>query len=813
MAEEPSRSASPSSAAGTLRERERELRLALVCYGGVSLAVYMHGITREILKLVRASRAYHAIEDKAARAQARYDDAVAHRGERDTEDIYFALLQAIGDTVSLRVVVDVVAGASAGGINAIMLARALAFDLSLDRHREFWLDFADVSELLAPEARAGKLSKPFMRPFFWLLARWQRHRAEKLGAAGEDPEVLEKLSLFMRSRWFEPPFSGPRMSELMLDALLSLGEEGDGDRSLVPLGLPLELFVTTTDFWGHRQAIRLHDPPVIQEREHRLILHFHHVRHSGGRHDSRLSESDIASLAFAARATSSYPGAFPPAQLGEIDAVCAARGVRWVSRARFVAEQFRELSDAGEDPEAAAFIDGSVLMNKPISVALEAVQSHVAHREVDRRLVYLEPNPEIRRATPHEVPGFFKTIKGALSDIPRNQPIRDDLEWLADFNRRVSLQRQVVDAVKPNVMRMIGETLGERLSTPPDAERLARWRHAANEQAAADAAYAYDGYARLKVISVLEDAVLLLERLTGLKDREEAERLVAMWARRQGIRPLADPADEAQRADSISWIVFLRHFDLRYRLRRLRFLIRRLNELYQEAEQRATREGRLWLDRIKARMYAQSERLTAFIAGRGFEGAAAAVAGEEVDALKVAACLEAVAETMDLPGMDAALDRLIAECCASCPEPALARELVIAYLGFAYYDVLTFPMAPRRDLEVIEEIKVDRISVDDANSLRKGSARQILKGVEFGNFGAFFSRRFRENDYLWGRLTGAERLVDIVVSAVPEAVKAGLLDATAIKKRLFLAILEAEAPHLPAVADMIAALRADAERL
>jgi len=26
----------------------RELRLALVCYGGVSLAIYMHGITKEL---------------------------------------------------------------------------------------------------------------------------------------------------------------------------------------------------------------------------------------------------------------------------------------------------------------------------------------------------------------------------------------------------------------------------------------------------------------------------------------------------------------------------------------------------------------------------------------------------------------------------------------------------------------------------------------------------------------------------------------------------------------------------------------------
>jgi predicted acylesterase/phospholipase RssA len=30
--------------------KEKELRLALVCYGGVSLALYMHGAIKEILK-------------------------------------------------------------------------------------------------------------------------------------------------------------------------------------------------------------------------------------------------------------------------------------------------------------------------------------------------------------------------------------------------------------------------------------------------------------------------------------------------------------------------------------------------------------------------------------------------------------------------------------------------------------------------------------------------------------------------------------------------------------------------------------------
>ena len=37
--------------------REKELRFALICYGGISLAVYMHGITKEVWRLAAASRA------------------------------------------------------------------------------------------------------------------------------------------------------------------------------------------------------------------------------------------------------------------------------------------------------------------------------------------------------------------------------------------------------------------------------------------------------------------------------------------------------------------------------------------------------------------------------------------------------------------------------------------------------------------------------------------------------------------------------------------------------------------------------------
>ena len=92
--------------------REKELRVALVCFGGISLAVYMHGISKEILKLVRASRALHNIRDRAARASAAAVDCFPPDDpEYDTERVYFDLLRTVGRHVELRVIVDVIAGA------------------------------------------------------------------------------------------------------------------------------------------------------------------------------------------------------------------------------------------------------------------------------------------------------------------------------------------------------------------------------------------------------------------------------------------------------------------------------------------------------------------------------------------------------------------------------------------------------------------------------------------------------------------------------------------------------------------------------
>src|SRR3546814_18758800 len=82
----------------------------------------------------------------------------------------------------------------------------------------------------------------------------------------------------------------------------------------------------------------------------------------------------------------------------------------------------------------------------------------------------------------------------------------------------------------------------------------------------------------------------------------------------------------------------------------------------------------------------------------------------------------------------------------------------------------------------------------------------MLKGIEFNSFGAFFSRAYRENDYLWGRLHGADRLIDIVASSVggDGALKGD--EMAALKRSAFHAILDAEEGRLPKVTALIAAL-------
>ena len=94
--------------------KEKELRIALVCFGGVSLAVYMHGVSTEILKLARASAALHAVRNRAQRLASSFESG--GEPDRDTETIYYELLRDFGKVQPVEVVVrEVLAPGSAEG--------------------------------------------------------------------------------------------------------------------------------------------------------------------------------------------------------------------------------------------------------------------------------------------------------------------------------------------------------------------------------------------------------------------------------------------------------------------------------------------------------------------------------------------------------------------------------------------------------------------------------------------------------------------------------------------------------------------------
>lgn len=810
--------------------REKELRIALVCFGGVSLAVYIHGIGKEILKLVRASAALHAIGDRAARSRAQFFDRADRRTpEYDTEAVYFDLLRLIGARLELRVIVDIIAGASAGGINGAMLARALAHDLPMGALRDLWLDDADVSALLAPEARAGRWSKLFLEPLIMGLKATGRLDEIK------DPEVRRKLSLFVRSRWFKPPFDGMRMSELMYDAAASMGAPSSPAASLLPVGLQLELFVTVTDHYGYLQLIEIHDPPVIQEREHRHVLRFAYRRWPSGEVETDFNLADAPALAFAARATSSFPGAFPPAQIAEIDRLVTARRLAWPRRAAFIARNFAPYLRAGLDPQTTSFLDGSVLNNKPFHEAIQAIRGRPAYRQIDRRLVYIDPDPR-QPPPPHAgmVPGFFTVLKGALSDLPRNEPITDELTWVNGFNDRVRQLRSIIESARPHVTRLVAGLVTIETGRPIAAEQIRLWREAVNDRVAREAGFAYEGYVRLKLAAVRALVGRLLVGLAEVPQQSPPARLVTeivdAWAAETGTT-YADTEPSSVGAEP-SWVRFLLAFDIEFRKRRLYFLIQGLNRLYEvlDDEQLGNAEGAA-IDGLKRDLYRSLDRLRHCEAADFFSTEAkrsakalfqemptldgtlhvgdAARAFVEHRAAALTGLLDRLGREIDLDASTDDVDHVLAAIDPkSLPETA-RREILVNYLGFPFWDVLTLSVTNWRDAAEFDTIRVDRISPEDARTINGLATKTGVKGAGFGHFAAFFSRAYRENDYLLGRLHAVDRLIDIVCDAAGAEIVAACVDVLALKRRAFEIVLAAEEKHLPQCAALITALRRD----
>jgi hypothetical protein len=91
-----------------------------------------------------------------------------------------------------------------------------------------------------------------------------------------------------------------------------------------------------------------------------------------------------------------------------MDELVARKDIEWPTRADFIERNFKCYTSLNIDPLSVCFIDGSILNNRPFSEAISAIGGHPAYREVDRRIVYIDPDPAAAgTAFRRRSPGFF----------------------------------------------------------------------------------------------------------------------------------------------------------------------------------------------------------------------------------------------------------------------------------------------------------------------------------------------------------------------------------------------------------------------
>jgi len=834
----------------------REVRLALVCYGGSSLAIYMHGNTKELFRLVQASK---ALEKDAKAPGGAFQNAVLHHrpgeplalgpGGRQlsgsTRQWYERLLE-VWDTdpkkVRTRVIIDVIAGTSAGGINGVILAKALAHDVPIDELTNLWMTKASL----------GKLTNHYFGLF------------RVLGGGA--------------------PVDGDALLGWLYDALKKMDNSEAGKHSLLPTGDRLDLFVTATDRYGYPQNLVVGDPDSSAEERHRHVLHFSYpgVKQGCGpeiRND-HFCPYWTPALAFAARASSSIPGVFPP--LGVPHALKTLDAPAGTLQHDVTTSFFRnyQLQDPTKDEDDSFltrtyFVDGGVLDNHPFDPAIAEVFKRPQDQEVRRFLVYLQPDPGKPPAPAPKAPrseqkagdssdeegkypSLLSTIWAGLSGIPSGQPILDSLTDVADHNVRLDRLRDIVRAEEQVAREKesgraassteAGLSVAERLAfywnvSPQEidgklagitAGEVAKVRQGLEEMARNDVnGLAHRSYVSVRVHSVLDQLVTVIasERAGNYPpdsaQRALVRRIIERWAMERKLigaagKELIDGAGKPG-GDLQAQLEFLNEFDVGYLRRQLRFVVDWVNTQYEGDEKGdlPSIQRRWHLDAVKRAASAEISQLSSLVNGSstrlaGDFGGVQELFGHlhpwkgvgqlnesldkqaegfilnpqklaALDTLRSALGKQLLQEQQRIRAESFAAFKKLTSDTTPSPDwsPADRREILVRYLGFPFWDQQIYPLLAFADIGEFDQVRVFRLSPDDATLLGGGPAAKKLKGASKAHFGAFLSRQGREGDYLWGRLDAAERMLKLL----------GLSNAGA--KPLFSAILDEEKDAQP----------------
>jgi predicted acylesterase/phospholipase RssA len=655
--------------------------------------------------------------------------------------------------------IDVLSGTSAGGINGVLLATGAKYGICFDGYRDTWL---------------------------------------RIGA-------LEKLIRSTAERRPESLLDGDYFLTQLTNALASNLAEHPPNDSFVDLTLTStitnELGVFTVDDLG---------TPSL-EPSHRATFRFRTERGTSDFPKARADQGEenrgvAAKLALAGRSSASFPGAFQPST------VRVKRPTQLGARSeakKGADDLFGQFSDASQD--VYRLVDGGVLDNIPMTLAIRAIAASPAQVATERVLLYLDPNPaDVNRPDEPVAPDFLSTLRVVQGARGTAESILDDLDELHRHNDRAfryrALQRTIVG--------------GLRLPVEPDALRRA------NDQRATIAAR--------RARALLEDPVRTLGEDPFVDAKQTRPLLVVPEAKGSPHRRLLTPEQledlERAIADEI-----LRHLPGRVRrfapakvamalgTETFLHLALGLLELVRDAE------GRGWdIDReLKLRLYAvldvaglllhcldlfwpvhaassppdpDADRCPAAWAREAWlareQLRVALTAGQATGSLARFSALhrELQKRSEGLPGEvgrggleahlwhvveDAAKKlhplaaRLLTAAAAAGDDTppiveALARtEVPIAQrlLGYEIYTQQLQSISPRPPLPM-KFVRVSSAQPSPANDEWFGARltpTTKLTGNEVMNFAAFYKASWRANDWMWGRLDSAATLVNFVV--------------------------------------------------
>ncbi len=382
----------------------QELRLALVFNGGVSLAVWMGGVAKEL---------------------DRFRCALARDGEE------LAPYRELLDALRSELVTDVIAGTSAGGINGALLAYVVANGKSLEcaganAIRDTWREIGSIQNLLAEEGEAHSAfnDKVLFRgcaKVFALLKGAQpdlgaeASRRVRLTVTATDsygyPVSVDEVvgrdhRLAMRFRHVERPSGDElRLSGDLVAAVAQLAGPS------APGAWPFPVAPSPRDLDG---------------------------------------EAAPALLARAARTTASFPIAFGPSTL-PLDWTTDALsddpgGLTATPRMDGVLEtRGGKPFDPGPGPKSSRFaIDGGLWDNSPFSAVLRAIDRTPSDRDVARRVTYVVATSDPpARAAPESEPGLVASVTEAVA-LPANVAFANDLERIEVDLGQQERRREIV---------------------------------------------------------------------------------------------------------------------------------------------------------------------------------------------------------------------------------------------------------------------------------------------------------------------------------------------------------------------------------